>query len=169
MLPTQQKNQSISRSPSLPGVDSAGAIFSVDMIMITIIIVRMQRLTAQRQAILDLINTSNRHWDADEVARALVDTGASIGIATVYRGLAALESQGMIESIQLADKKRYERADKAHHDHMICSCCGSIEEFSHDTIEALQQEIAAKKGFELTGHQLVMFGLCSKCTQESES
>jgi len=125
----------------------------------------MQRLTAQRQAILDLINTSNRHWDADEVVRALVDAGASIGIATVYRGLAALESQGLIDSIQLADKKRYERADKAHHDHMICTNCGHIEEFSHDTIEALQLAAAAKKGFKLTGHQLIMFGFCSECTQ----
>jgi len=127
----------------------------------------MQKLTAQRQAILDLINASNKHWDADEVARALVDTGASIGIATVYRGLAALEAQGLIDSIQLADKKRYERADKAHHDHMICTECGHIEEFSHDTIEALQQAAATKKGFTLTGHQLVMFGCCSKCTQEA--
>ncbi len=126
----------------------------------------MQRLTVQRQAILDLINASNRHWDADEVARALVDAGASIGIATVYRGLAALESLGLIDSIQLADKKRYERADKAHHDHMICTGCGHIEEFSHETIEVLQQQIAAEKAFRLTGHQLVMFGLCRDCAEE---
>jgi len=128
----------------------------------------MQRLTAQRQAILDLINASNQHLDADEVARALVDAGSSIGIATVYRGLAALESQGLIDSIQLADKKRYERADKAHHDHMICTNCGQIEEFSHDTIEALQLSAAEKKGFKLTGHQLVMFGFCRACTKELE-
>lgn len=100
------------------------------------------------------------------MARSLSDSGASIGIATVYRGLAALESHGLIDSIQLADKKRYERADKAHHDHMICTNCGHIEEFSHDTIEQLQQAAAAKKGFKLTGHQLVMFGFCKKCTQE---
>jgi len=137
--------------------------------MITVIITFMQKLTAQRQAILDLINASNRHWDADEVARALVDTGASIGIATVYRGLSALESQGLIDSIQLADKKRYERADKAHHDHMVCTGCGHIEEFSHDTIEALQEAAAEKKGFKLTGHQLVMFGFCRKCQQELDT
>ena len=126
----------------------------------------MLKLTAQRQAILDIINASNRHWDADEVARALADSGHSIGIATVYRGLAVLESKGFIDSIQLADKKRYERADKAHHDHMICTECGHIEEFAHQTIEALQIEAAEKKGFKLTGHQLVMFGLCGKCNQE---
>jgi len=126
----------------------------------------MAKLTAQRQSILDLINSSNNHWDADEVARALSDAGHSIGIATVYRGLAALESQGLIESIQLSDKKRFERADKAHHDHMICTECGVIKEFSHQTIEALQQAEAEKNGFRLTGHQLVMFGYCSSCAEE---
>ena len=123
----------------------------------------MLRLTTQRQAILDLINQSNRHWDADDVARALLDTGHSIGIATIYRGLAALEAQGLIESVQLGDKRHYERADKAHHDHMVCTCCGNIDEFAHPTIEALQRAAAAEKHFRLTGHQLVMFGLCARC------
>ncbi|MFC1546018.1 Fur family transcriptional regulator [Pseudomonadota bacterium] len=125
----------------------------------------MVKLTAQRETILALINGSNHHWDADEVARALSDAGHSIGIATVYRGLAALETNGLIESIQLADKKRYERADKAHHDHMICTGCGTIKEFSHQTIEALQQAEAEKNGFRLTGHQLVMFGFCRACNE----
>lgn len=125
----------------------------------------MVKLTAQRQTILDLINSSNNHWDADEVARALSDAGHSIGIATIYRGLAALESQGLIESIQLADKKRFERADKAHHDHMICTRCGAIKEFLHQTIESLQQAEAEKNGFKVTGHQLLMFGYCSACAK----
>ncbi len=126
----------------------------------------MSKLTTQRQAILDVINSSNRHWDADELTRSLSDAGKPIGIATVYRGLAALEAQGLIHSIQLADKKRYERADKEHHDHMVCTQCGHIEEFSHQTIEQLQQAAAHEKNFKLTGHQLVMFGLCSGCQQE---
>jgi len=129
----------------------------------------MLKLTSQRQTILDLINASNHHWDADEVARSLSDAGHPIGIATIYRGLAALEAQGLIESIQLADKKRYERADKAHHDHMICTQCGKIKEFSHQTIETLQQAEAEKSGFRLTGHQLVMFGLCASCVKETSA
>ncbi len=126
----------------------------------------MKRLTVQRQAILDLINSSNRHWDAEEISRELARRGESIGIATVYRGLAALEEAGLIASIQLADRKRYERADKSHHDHMVCTRCGAIEEFSHQRIEALQEEAARDKGFVITGHQLVLFGHCSACAGE---
>ncbi len=125
----------------------------------------MVKLTAQRQAILDLINASNRHWDAEELSRALGDAGQAVGIATVYRGLAFLEAEGLVASIQLADRKRYERADKAHHDHMVCTACGHIEEFAHATIEALQEAAARERGFTISGHQLVMFGRCADCTK----
>lgn len=123
----------------------------------------MQKLTAQRQAILDMINRSDKHWDADEIAYKLKEHGISIGIATVYRGLAALADQGLIESIQLADKKRYERADKAHHDHLVCTGCGSIEEFLQPEIEVLQDQVAKERGFHIQGHQLLLFGLCATC------
>ncbi|MDQ6971147.1 MAG: transcriptional repressor [Mariprofundaceae bacterium] len=121
-------------------------------------------MTTQRQSILDLINSSNRHWDAEEVNRELADRGQSVGIATVYRSLTTLEEAGLIASIQLADRKRYERADKSHHDHMVCIECGGIEEFSHDKIEALQEAAALEKGFVMSGHQLVLFGSCARCT-----
>ncbi|MDQ6977084.1 MAG: transcriptional repressor [Ghiorsea sp.] len=123
----------------------------------------MQKLTAQRQAILDMINRFDKHWDADEVAYALKEEGISIGIATVYRGLAALAEQGLVETIQLADKKRYERADKEHHDHLVCTDCGSIEEFCNPEIEALQDKVAEERGFKIQGHQLLLFGLCATC------
>lgn len=124
----------------------------------------MARLTIQRQAILDLINGSGRHWNAVDLAHELTVRGNKIGIATVFRGLAALEADGLVSSMQLKDKKCYERAGKVHHDHMLCTACGAIEEFSNDTIESLQEEAAADKGFEITGHQLVLYGLCKKCS-----
>lgn len=132
--------------------------------MIVVIIRDMKRMTVQRQAILDLINASNRHWDAEELSRELADRGQSVGIATVYRNLTTLEEAGLVASIRLDDRKRYERADKQHHDHMVCTECGAIEEFSHDKIEALQQAAAEKKGFEMVGHQLVLFGRCARCS-----
>ncbi|MDX8387414.1 MAG: transcriptional repressor [Ghiorsea sp.] len=126
----------------------------------------MQKLTAQRQAILDIINTSDKHWDADEVAYALKEKGTTIGIATVYRGLAALEESNLIESIQMADKRRYERADKEHHDHLVCTGCGDIEEFCKPEIEKLQDMVAKEHQFNIQGHQLLIFGLCATCKEK---
>lgn len=125
----------------------------------------MQKLTPQRQAIFNIIKESDKHWDADEIAATLKERGASIGIATVYRGLAALAEQGLIESVQLADKKRYERASKSHHDHLVCTACGHMEEFCKAEIERLQETVAREHGFEIQDHQLLLFGLCKSCQQ----
>jgi len=128
----------------------------------------MIRLTVQRQAILDLINRSNQHWDAEELARCLGENGEQLGIATVYRGLAALENAGLIQSIQLADKKRYERANKGHHDHLVCTKCGDIKEFCDSEIELRQQQVAENQSFQMTGHQLLIFGICQACSNDSQ-
>jgi len=128
----------------------------------------MIRLTVQRQAILDLINRSNQHWDAEELARCLGENGEQLGIATVYRGLAALENAGLIQSIQLADKKRYERANKGHHDHLVCTKCGDIKEFCDSEIEVRQQQVAQDSSFQMTGHQLLIFGICQACSNDSQ-
>jgi Fur family ferric uptake transcriptional regulator len=131
--------------------------------MIMIIILIMLKLTAHREAILKFINASNAHWDAEELARALADSGKTIGIATVYRGLAALDESGLITSVQLGDRKRYECAEKKHHDHLVCTRCGTIEEFVQAKIEQLQEQVAKENGFEITAHQLLIFGLCRVC------
>jgi len=123
----------------------------------------MLRVTPQRQAILALINRSNIHWDAEELARELVQSGQAVGIATVYRGLSALEGAGLIASVQLGDRKRYERIDKSHHDHLVCTECGSLEEFVQPEIERLQAQVAEEKGFRMVNHQLLLFGICYAC------
>lgn len=131
--------------------------------MITIIITTMLKLTAHRETILNFINASNVHWDAEELARALAGSGKAIGIATIYRGLAALDEAGLICSIQFGGRKRYERANKRHHDHLLCTDCGIVEEFMQPEIEALQERVAKSKKFKMTGHQLLIYGLCEEC------
>jgi len=131
--------------------------------MITIIITSMLKLTAHRETILNFINASNIHWDAEELAHALAGSGKAIGIATIYRGLAALDEAGLISSIQFGGRRRYERADKQHHDHLLCTDCGAVEEFMQPKIEELQERVATSKGFKMTGHELMIYGLCREC------
>lgn len=129
----------------------------------------MINLTTHRKTILEFINGSNVHWDAEELARALAGAGNAIGIATIYRALAALDGAGLIRSIDFGGRKRYERADKQHHDHLLCTACGSIEEFVEPEIERLQEKVAGSRSFTMTGHQLMIFGLCRQCSKTAAS
>jgi len=121
------------------------------------------RLTPQRQAILALINDSSSHWDAESILAAMRENGQQIGIATVYRALAAMEAANLIDAMFIGERKCYERMDKDHHDHLLCSVCGGIEEFFHPQIEALQEKIADEYDFIMEGHSLILQGICQQC------
>ena len=50
-----------------------------------------------------------------------------------------------------------------HHDHMICTKCGKIQEFSNPEIEMLQFKTARSQGFHILQHKMEIYGLCSEC------
>lgn len=50
-----------------------------------------------------------------------------------------------------------------HHDHLICTRCGTIIEFENDRIEMLQDRVAKQNGFRVTSHKMELYGLCSEC------
>jgi len=50
-----------------------------------------------------------------------------------------------------------------HHDHLICTKCGRILEFSNPDMEALQIRIARSHGFHMLQHKMEIYGICSDC------
>jgi Fur family ferric uptake transcriptional regulator len=51
----------------------------------------------------------------------------------------------------------FELADRTHHDHMVCLESGRVIEFYDERIEQLQREIAAKHGYDIQEHSLVLY------------
>jgi Fur family ferric uptake transcriptional regulator len=62
--------------------------------------------------------------------------------------------------------KKFEIANKPHHDHLICSICGKIVEFENEEIERIQHQIAEENGFVLTDHLMQLYGICSDCQKD---
>lgn len=96
-----------------------------------------------------------------------MDPNQNIGIATIYRTLNLLEESGMVTSISFGSAgKKFELANKPHHDHMICKTCGKIIEFQDDTIEQRQLKIAKEHGFKLSSHLMQLYGTCKDCQKK---
>ena len=123
------------------------------------------KITHPRIKILQLLESSEiRHVSAEDVYRLLVESGEEIGLATVYRVLTQFEDAGLVTRLHFeGGHSVFELAQETHHDHMVCVKCGRVEEFSDAEIEARQEEIATRLGFELTDHDLNMYGLCPDC------
>ena len=79
-------------------------------------------------------------------------------MATVYRVLTQFESAGIVNRLNFEDGHSvYEIAEEEHHDHMVCLETGTVNEFSDDVIEQRQKDIAAKLGYELVDHSMVLY------------
>ena len=123
------------------------------------------KITAPRLKILQLLeSTSVRHVSAEDVYKLLLENGEEIGLATVYRVLTQFEDAGLVARHHFeGGHSVFELSPDQHHDHIVCVKCGKVEEFNDVEIERRQRMIAESLGFELTDHDLNMYGLCPAC------
>ena len=123
------------------------------------------KITAPRLKILQLLESiSVRHVSAEDVYKLLLENGEEIGLATVYRVLTQFEDAGLVARHHFeGGHSVFELSPDQHHDHIVCVKCGKVEEFNDVEIERRQKMIAETLGFELTDHDLNMYGLCPAC------
>ena len=121
------------------------------------------RMTGQRRVIAQVLEESSDHPDVEELYRRASAIDDGISIATVYRTVKLFEEAGILERLEFGDgRARYEDAMRDHHDHLIDLHSGEVIEFVDPEIEALQEKIAAKLGYDLRGHRLELYGVPQK-------
>lgn len=121
--------------------------------------------SVQKDYILKILYFSKEHLTAEDIAfRVKSEYNIEVGIATVYRTVKFFEEINIIDSLDVGDGvKRYELNLSLHHDHMICTNCHLIIEFTDDLIEEQQVKVAKDHKFELKDHVMTIYGLCENC------
>ncbi|PIE13854.1 MAG: transcriptional repressor [Rhodobacterales bacterium] len=118
------------------------------------------RMTGQRRIIAAVLEESADHPDVEELYARASARDAGISIATVYRTVKLFEEAGILDKLEFGDgRARYEDAEREHHDHLIDMNSGEVIEFVDPEIEALQEKIAEKLGYQLKGHKLELYGV----------
>jgi len=121
------------------------------------------RMTGQRRVIAQVLEDSDDHPDVEELYARASAIDAGISLATVYRTVKLFEEAGILDKLEFGDgRARYEDAERDHHDHLIDINSGEVIEFVDAEIEALQERIAQKLGYELRGHRLELYGVPRK-------
>ena len=128
------------------------------------------KITLPRLKVLEILEVSEqRHMSAEDVYKALLETGEEIGLATVYRVLTQFEDAGLVSRLSIdGGHAVFELEDGIHHDHLLCVSCNQIEEFVDEVIEQRQRAIAEDKGFKMTEHSLSIYGVCKRCQAEKK-
>ena len=125
----------------------------------------MKRNTWQREAVREALGTSEGFVSAQSLHSSLRETGSPIGLATVYRALADLATEGDADSLQQEGESLYRACTPgSHHHHLICRNCGTTVEIEADAVESWAAQVAAQHGFTQPSHVVDVFGLCAACT-----
>ena len=126
------------------------------------------KVTLPRLKILQILEQSKQHHlSAEDMYKALLDTGEDIGLATVYRVLTQFEEAGLVVRHHFeGGQSVFEMDSGVHHDHLVCVKCGRVEEFVDNLIEKRQEEIAKQAGYTITDHSLNIYGICERCQRK---
>ncbi|KIE18301.1 Fur family transcriptional regulator [Smithella sp. SC_K08D17] len=128
------------------------------------------RDTPQRKLILDIFLKLEEHISAEQLYDIVKKRDPSIGQATVYRVLKLFVEAELAREFDFGDGViRYEhKYNHPHHDHLLCRGCGKTMEIYDSVIEELQKRVAESHGFELTDHELYLYGLCPDCRKKKK-
>ena len=125
------------------------------------------RLTRQRRLLLELIDNSGLHLDADSLCQMAKERDPKLNRVTVYRTLKLLKEGGLIDELDLAhlqgEKHYYETRLKQEHAHIICLRCGRVEEFFGEPLQSLRSQVSSQLGFEIVFARTEVGGYCSHC------
>jgi Fur family transcriptional regulator, ferric uptake regulator len=125
------------------------------------------RLTRQREILLELIDKSGKHLDADTLFELAKQQDPKLNRVTVYRTLKMLKESGLVDELDLmhygGDQHYYETRLKAEHAHVICLRCGNVEEFFGEPLQKLRRQVEQHFGFQIVLARTEIGGYCAHC------
>ncbi len=127
------------------------------------------RMTSQRKAILETMSHLRTHPTADELYAILKPKMPKISLATVYRNLEVLASQGFVKKLSLGGsaQKRFDGNPEPHW-HVHCVKCGRIGDVEVKKDFNPIQDITMASGFDVQNFQIEFWGICPDCKEESQ-
>lgn len=126
----------------------------------------MKRNTWQREAVREALGTTEGFVSAQTLHAHLREAGSPVGLATVYRALADLATEGDADALQQEGESLYRACTPgSHHHHLICRNCGRTVEISADPVEQWAKDVAAANGFTQPEHVVDVFGQCADCSR----
>jgi len=119
-----------------------------------------------RRSVVELLGEQDCCLTAQEILDRLRAADRKVGIASVYRILDLLVSEGYVQKIELGSGIcRYEPIQPGgeHHHHLVCDSCGKVEPFEDPSLERALGRVEQSSGYDVSLHDVVLHGACGDC------
>lgn len=134
------------------------------------------KVTSQRLMVLNILSAhGDEHLTVEEIYDLAKEESPEIGLATIYRTVQVLLELHVIETVTFDDGfARYElngeETGSGHrHHHAICTQCGKVYSLETDLLDTLEKQVFESLGFEVTDHEVKLYGLCSACRRKAQN
>jgi Fe2+ or Zn2+ uptake regulation protein len=128
------------------------------------------RLTSQRCLIMEVLEASDGHLEAEALYDQAKTLDPNISLATVYRTLAVLKEMGLVEEHRLGEEhSHYESVRSGPHYHFTCLSCGEVIEFNTSLMAQIEQELVEREGVRVIGVHLHLSGYCARCQHQNQN
>ena len=123
------------------------------------------RVTPLRSQLLAILASAKEHLTSEAIHRIMHRRGSTASLASVYRTLQVFEDVGIVDRLNLGEhgSSYVLQRHTGHYHHIVCTHCGRTAEIGDCYFEEYAEQAARETGFEIHGHQLLLFGLCSDC------
>ena len=120
--------------------------------------------TKQREMIWHVLSQAAEPLTAAEIAARADSSPQNIWMSTIYRTLDSLTAKGLVTRTLLAnsDMALYELTPSQHRHYAICTNCKKRIPLEDCPFKTFPSSLIPKD-FEVTGHNLEVYGLCHEC------
>ena len=122
-----------------------------------------KRYSRQRELIYEALRQTEQHPTAEMIYQGLKPANPSLSLGTVYRNLNLLADEGAIRRMAFP-VERYD-AKTMPHPHFCCDQCGAVYDLHLPYDAELDRQALLASGHDVTGHEVVFHGICTKCKQ----
>jgi Fur family ferric uptake transcriptional regulator len=123
-----------------------------------------------RFQVLEAFLKLEHHVTIQEIMARIKADGITLDEGFVLNSMELLCRFGFASKIEFDVREtQYEHRHLGlHHDHMICTKCGTILEFRDEAIETQQLKLADAYGFHMLQHKMDIYGICSNCLENRD-
>jgi Fur family ferric uptake transcriptional regulator len=122
------------------------------------------KVTPQRVVIIKTVIESTELLTPSALYERVRQVAPEVGEVTVYRTLNILSELGMVCVVHTGENTHsYISRPPEHHDHLICSECGKVVNFTDCNVFNLEKRLVSETGFTIQDHRLDIYGKCQEC------
>ncbi len=129
------------------------------------------RQSRNQKLILELLQHQSQPLSAQEIFLELRNANHNVGLATVYRILETLRTEGKLQTIHLGDPQTYYQllpSNGHNRHHLICTQCRQVIPLPNCPIGDWEEQLSRQYHFVIDYHVLDFYGTCARCRGEKE-